>query len=75
MTHIMAETMNKVLPLVSSLLRKTECLNVVRDDQDAINTLLAEQIITLNERLRQAMADYDHDKRWRHSESAARWQN
>jgi hypothetical protein len=73
MTHIMtdmAETMNEVLALVSSLLKEIECLNVEGDDQDAINTLLAEQIITLDERLRQAMADYDHDKR-RHCRSAA----
>jgi hypothetical protein len=73
MTHIvadMAETMNEVLALVSSLLKEIDCLNVEGDDQDAINTLLAEQIITLDERLRQAMADYDHDKR-RHCGSAA----
>lgn len=59
-----------VLALVSSLLTEIDCLNVEGDDQDAINTLLAEQIITLDERLRQAMADYDHDKR-RHCGSAA----
>ena len=52
-----------MLALVSSLLKKIECLNVEGDDQDAINTLLAEQIIVLDQRLRQAMADYDHDKR------------
>ena len=49
---------------------KIDCLNVEGDDQDAINTLLAEQIIVLDQRLRQAMADYDHDKR-RHCGSAA----
>jgi hypothetical protein len=59
-----------VLALVSSLPKKIECLNVEGDDQDAINTLLAEQIIVLDQRLRQAMADYDHDKR-RHCGSAA----
>jgi septum formation inhibitor-activating ATPase MinD len=62
MTHIMAdmaETMNEVLALVSSLLKEIDCLNVTRDDQDVINTLVAGQIITLDERLRQAMADYD----------------
>ena len=56
-----------MLALVSSLLKEIDCLNVTRDDQDAINTLVAGQIITLDERLRQAMADYDHDKRRRHS--------
>jgi hypothetical protein len=73
MTHIMAdmaETMNEVLALVSSLLKEIDCLNVTRDDQGVINTLVAGQIITLGERLRQAMADYDHDKR-RHCGSAA----
>jgi hypothetical protein len=66
----MPETVNKVLALVNSLRKEIDCLNVVRDDQDAINTLLAEQIITLDERLRQARADYDHNK-WRHCGSAA----
>jgi hypothetical protein len=73
MTHIvadMAETMNEVLALVSSLLKEIDCPNVMRDDQDVINTLVAGQIITLDERLRQAMADDDHDKR-RHCGSAA----
>ena len=51
-----------MLALVSSLLKKIECLNVEGDDQDAINTVLAEQIITLDERLRQGIADYDHCK-------------
>ena len=60
-----------MLALVSSLLKEIDCLNVEGDDQDAINTLLAEQIIVLDQRLRQAMADYDHDKRRRHSGSAA----
>ena len=59
-----------MLVLVSSLLKEIDCLKVARDDQDAINTFLAEQIITLDERLRQAMADYDHDKR-RHCGSEA----
>jgi hypothetical protein len=71
MTHIMAETMNKVLALVSSLLKEINCLSVEGDDQDAINTLVAEQIITLNEPLRKPVADYDHDKRLRHCGSAA----
>jgi hypothetical protein len=65
MTHIMAdmaETTNGGAGSVSSLLKEIDCPNVMRDDQDAINTLLAEQIITLDERLRQAIADYDHDK-------------
>ena len=73
MTHIMAdmaETMNEVLALVSGLLKEIDCLNVEGDDQDAVNTFLAEQIITLDERLRQAMADYDHDKWRRHCGSA-----
>ena len=56
--------------MVSSLLKEIDCLNVEGDDQDAINTLLAEQIIVLDQRLRQAMADYDHDKR-RHCGSEA----
>jgi hypothetical protein len=60
-----------VLALVNSLLNEIECLNVMRGDQDTINTLVAGQIISLDERLRQAMADYDHDKRRRHSGSAA----
>jgi hypothetical protein len=59
-----------VLALVSSLLKEIDCLNAMRDDQDAINTVLAEQIITLDERLRQAMADYDHDKLRRHGSAA-----
>ena len=73
MTHIMAdmaETMNEVLALVSGLLKEIDRLNIEGDDQDAVNTFLAEQIITLDERLRQAMADYDHGKR-RHCGSAA----
>jgi hypothetical protein len=73
MTHIMAdmaETMNEVLALVSSLLKEIDGLNVTRDDQDVINTLVAGQIITLDERLRQAMADYDHDKLRRHGSAA-----
>jgi hypothetical protein len=60
-----------VLALVNSLLNEIECLNVMRGDQDTINTLVAGQIISLDERLRQAMADYDHDERRRHSGSAA----
>jgi hypothetical protein len=60
-----------VLALVNSLLNEIECLNVIRGDQDAINTLVAGQIISLDERLRRAMADYDHDERRRHSGSAA----
>jgi hypothetical protein len=60
-----------VLALVNSLLNEIECLNVIRGDRDAINTLVAGQIISLDERLRQAMADYDHDERRRHSGSAA----
>ena len=59
-----------MLALVNSLLKEIECLNIEGNDQDAINTLLAEQIIVLDQRLRQAMADYDHDKR-RHCGSAA----
>jgi hypothetical protein len=73
MTHIMAdmaETMNEVLALISSLLKKIEYLNVEGDDQNAVNTLVAEQIIMLDERLHQVMADDDHDKR-RHCGSAA----
>jgi hypothetical protein len=73
MTHIMtdmAETMNEVLGLVSSLFNEIGCLNVEGDDQGATNTLLVEQIFTLDEPLRQAMADSDHDKR-RHCGSAA----
>ena len=59
-----------MLALVNSLLKEIECLNIEGNDQDAINTLLAEQIIVLDQRLRQAMADYDHDKR-RHCGSEA----
>ena len=59
-----------MLALVNSLLKEFECLNIEGNDQDAINTLLAEQIIVLDQRLHQAMADYDHDKR-RHCGSAA----
>jgi hypothetical protein len=45
---------NELLALIDSMAERIEALELAKNEQDAINTLLTEQIVTLDNRIREA---------------------
>ena len=50
----MDNVINELLALIDSMAERIEALELAKDEQDAINTLLTEQIVTLDNRIREA---------------------
>jgi phage shock protein A len=48
------DLLNELLTLVASMAERIETLEAAKDEQDAINTLLTQQIVTLDTRIREA---------------------
>jgi len=45
---------NELLALIDSMAERIETLEATKDEQDAINSLLTQQIVTLDTRIREA---------------------
>jgi phage shock protein A len=45
---------NELLALIDSMAERIETLEAAKDEQDAINSLLTQQIVTLDTRIREA---------------------
>jgi hypothetical protein len=48
------DVINELLALIDSMAERIEALELAKNEQDAINTLLTEQIVTLDNRIREA---------------------
>jgi hypothetical protein len=48
------DVINELLALIDSMAERLETLELAKNEQDAINTLLTEQIVTLDNRIREA---------------------
>jgi hypothetical protein len=48
------DLLNELLTLVASMAERIETLEAAKNEQDAINTLLTQQIVTLDTRIREA---------------------
>lgn len=48
------DLLNELLTLVASMAERIETLEAAKDEQDTINTLLTQQIVTLDTRIREA---------------------
>ena len=48
------DVINELFALIDSMAERIEALELAKNEQDAINTLLTEQIVTLDNRIREA---------------------
>jgi hypothetical protein len=49
------DLLDELLTLVASMAERIETLEAAKNEQDAINTLLTQQIVTLDTRIREAL--------------------